>query len=140
MPDVNVLVGAYRTDAAHHRPLKSWLADAVSDLEPVGLTDAVLAGYVRVVTHPRVFDVPTPIEEAMTHVRALLDDDGTTRVVPGSLFPREFERLCLAVGARGNLVSDAAHAAVAIEAGATWYSRDRDFARFPGLRWRLPDR
>ncbi|MGL5849710.1 MAG: TA system VapC family ribonuclease toxin, partial [Phycicoccus sp.] len=125
MPDVNVLVGAYRTDAPDHRDLSAWLTDAVSDLEPVGLTDAVVSGYVRVVTHPRVFDLPTPTDEAVAHVRALLDDEGTVRVVPGSLFPREFERLCLAVDARGNLVSDAAHAALAIEAGATWYSRDR---------------
>ncbi|MGL4178127.1 MAG: TA system VapC family ribonuclease toxin [Dermatophilaceae bacterium] len=127
-----------RADAPHHRVMSSWLADAVSDLEPVGLTDAVLSGYVRIVTHPRVVDLPTPTDEAIGHVRSLLDDEGTVRVVPGSLFPREFERLCLAVDARGNLVSDAAHAALAVEAGATWYSRDRDFARFPGLRSRVP--
>ncbi|MCM0640528.1 PIN domain-containing protein [Cellulomonas wangsupingiae] len=40
--------------------------------------------------------------------------------------------LCRAADARGNLVADAQHAAVAIEHGATWVSQDRDFARFPG--------
>lgn len=138
MPDVNILVDAHRRDSPHHDAVSSWLSSAVSDLEPVGLTDAVLSGYVRIVTHPKIYDLPTPTAQAIDHVRRLLDDEGTVRVVPGSQYPREFERLCRALDAKGNLVSDAAHAALAIEAGATWYSRDHDFAHFPGLRWRSP--
>ncbi len=138
MPDVNVLVDAYRDDAVHHTRVAAWLARSVSDAEPLGLTDAVLAGYVRIATHPRIFARPTTVSAAVGHVRSLLDDPGTVRVVPGASYPHEFERLCLAVDARGALVSDVAHAALAIESGATWYTLDRDFARMPGLRWRSP--
>ncbi|TAK75093.1 MAG: PIN domain-containing protein, partial [Dehalococcoidia bacterium] len=49
-----------------------------------------------------------------------------------------FERLCLEAGARGNLVTDAYLAALAIESGSELITTDRDFARFPGLRWRHP--
>src|SRR3970040_71577 len=49
-----------------------------------------------------------------------------------------FRRLCLTAGAKGNLVADAYLAAIAIEAGGEWITLDRDFSRFPGLRWRHP--
>lgn len=139
IPDVNVLVAAHRTDAAQHPVARTWLQQAVSGVEAVGLTDAVLTGFVRVVTHPRVFVTPTPLDVALGQAAALRADPGT---LPVSLGPRHWEifaRLCRAGKVRGNLVADAAHAATAVEAGATWVSFDRDFARFPGLRWVSPE-
>ena len=59
-------------------------------------------------------------------------------VAPGPRHWPTFERLCLAAGAKGNLVSDAYLAALAIESGNEWITTDRDFSRFPGLRWRHP--
>ena len=138
LPDVNVLVGAFRSDAPDHDDLRGWLEDAVADVEDVGLTDAVLAGTVRVLTHPRVFVRPTPVAQALDQIAALRAADGVVRVTPG---PRHWElvdRLCRAADARGNLVADAAHAAAALEHGALWVTLDRDFARFPGLRWKSP--
>lgn len=138
MPDVNVLVGAYRTDAPDHDRLRGWLESAVGGREAVGLTDAVLAGFVRVVTHPRVFLDPTPLEVALEQTETLRQGAGVHRIAPGAQHWSIFVELCRRGAARGNLVADAAHAATAIEAGATWISLDRDFARFPGLRWRSP--
>lgn len=138
MPDVNVLVGAYRSDAPHHDRLKRWLEAAVQDVESLGLSDAVLSGFVRIVTHPRVFTVPTPLDTALKQAGSLHDTHGTLRVTPGDRHWSIFTELCAGADARGNLVADAAHAATAIEAGATWVTLDRDFARFPGLRWRSP--
>lgn len=138
LPDVNVLVGAFRSDVPDHDDLRGWLEDAVAGVEDLGLTDAVLAGTVRVLTHPRVFVRPTPVAQALEQITALRSADGVVRVTPG---PRHWElvdRLCRAADARGNLVADAAHAAVAIEHGALWVTLDRDFARFPGLRWKSP--
>ena len=137
MPDVNVLVAAYRTDSPQHEQAKVWLQSAVDGVAPIGLTDAVAVGYVRVVTHPRVFAEPTPLALALGHVEDL-NAAGVIRVSPGRTHWPTFRQLCLEADARGNLVPDAAHAATAIEAGATWVSFDRDFARFPGLRWRTP--
>lgn len=138
LPDVNVLVGAFRTDTPNHAALRAWLEDAVAAPEDLGLTDAVLAGTVRVLTHPRVFLRPTPLDEALRQVADLRSASGVSRVAPG---PRHWElvdRLCRTGDARGSLVADAAHAAVAVEHGALWVTLDRDFARFPGLRWVSP--
>lgn len=135
VPDVNVLVGALRADAPRHAELRSWLEAALRGPEPVGLTDAVLGGTVRVLTHPRVFARPTPLPEALALVDALRAHPNAVRAAAG---PRHWDlvaALCRAADARGNLVADAQHAAVAIEHGATWVSQDRDFARFPSLRW-----
>jgi toxin-antitoxin system PIN domain toxin len=138
LPDVNVLVGAFRADAPHHAQLRRWLKSAVAGVEDLGLTDAVLAGTLRVLTHPRVFVNPTPLDDALAQVAALRDADGVVRVTPGPRHWETVERLCRAADARGNLVVAAQRAAVAIELGATWVTLDRDFARFPGLRWVSP--
>ena len=138
MPDVNVLVAAYRTDDLRHEEVRSWLEQAVNGPEVVGLSDAVATGFARVVTHPRIFAMPTPLDQALVQLESLWAAGGVVRVVPGRSFPNVFARLCREVDARGNLIADAAHAATAIEAGATWVSLDHDFSRFPGLAWSLP--
>ncbi|MBB2894154.1 type II toxin-antitoxin system VapC family toxin [Flexivirga oryzae] len=138
MPDVNVLVEAYRTDGPHHDVARDWLEVHVSGVEAVGITDAVLSGFVRVVTHPRVFAAPTPLTQAIAQADALRAADGVLSVAPGRRHWSIFCELCKGAAAKGNLVADAAHAATAIEAGATWVSFDRDFARFPGLTWTVP--
>jgi toxin-antitoxin system PIN domain toxin len=135
IPDVNVLVGALRADAPQHAELRAWLDAAVHGPEAVGLTDAVLGGTVRVLTHPRVFARPTPLADALALVAALRAHPNARRVTPGARHWDLVDELCRAADARGNLVADAQHAAVAIEHGATWVSQDRDFARFPRLRW-----
>lgn len=138
LPDVNVLVGAFRADAPQHGALRAWLEGAVADPEDLGLTDAVLAGTVRVLTHPRVFARPTPLDVALGQVADLLAADGVVRITPGPRHWALVDELCRAADARGNLVPDAAHAAVAVEHGALWVTLDRDFARFPRLRWASP--
>jgi predicted nucleic acid-binding protein len=75
---------------------------------------------------------------ALEHVSELRAVDGVLIVRPGEGFWSIFRTLCTDGEARGNLVADAAHAATAIEAGATWVTLDRDFARFPRLDWRSP--
>ena len=64
-PDVNVLVCAFREDAVHHERCRTWLEKSLRDRERVGLSELVLSGVLRVLTHPRVFDPPTPSEEAI---------------------------------------------------------------------------
>ncbi|WP_136518116.1 MULTISPECIES: type II toxin-antitoxin system VapC family toxin [Cellulomonas] len=136
LPDVNVLVGAFRPDAPQHDGLRAWLESAVNGPETLGVTDAVLGGTLRVLTHPRVFARPTPLRDALAQVEALRSHPDVVRVAPGARHWEIVTRLCTAADARGNLVADAQHAAVAVEHGATWVSQDRDFSRFPGLRWR----
>ena len=129
---------AARADAADHERYHAWLAEALGSDEPFGVASIVLSGFIRVVTHPRVFEAPTPISTALEFVEAIRRSPNAVPIEPG---PRHFDlfaRLCLEAGAKGNLVADAYLAALAIESGCEWVTTDRDFARFPGLRWRHP--
>ena len=138
MPDVNVLLGAFRQDAVGHEALRDWLEAEVRSGRPVGLSPAVITGTVRLLTNHRIFAKPDSIQTALSHIDQLLAQPGVIVAGPGPRHWQIFAGLCADADARGNLVSDAAHAAVAIEHGARWVTLDRDFARFPGLVWEAP--
>ncbi len=138
LPDVNVLLYAFRDAAPDHERYRAWLEATVDAEEPFAVADVVLSGFVRVATHPRIFDPPTSLEEAFRFARALRGAPTAVLVAPGPRHFDLFEKLCRDGGARGNLVSDAYLAALAIESGSELVTTDRDFARFPGLRWRHP--
>lgn len=89
-------------------------------------------------THPRIFSPPTPVVEALASANHLRSQPNVLLVTPGARHWEIFQRLCEAADAKGNLVADAYLAALAIESGAQWITTDRDFSRFPGLRWRHP--
>ena len=132
--DVNVLVNAHRGDAPDHADWRDWLDEARVASEPLGVPSLVLSGFLRVVTHPKVFLAPTPISEALTFATTLRSSPSVVDLVPGDRHWSIFTDLCRTVGARGNVVPDAYVAAIAIEQGATWITADRGFARFPALR------
>jgi hypothetical protein len=138
LPDVNVLVYAHRRDASQHEAYLEWLEDAVSGPSPYGLSDLVLSGFVRIVTHPRVFADPTPLSDALAFVRTIRDRENRVAVEPGPRHWEIFLDLCEKAGVRGNLVPDAYLAALAIESGTEWITSDGDFRRFPGLKVRNP--
>ena len=136
LPDVNILVYAHREDAVHHDLSRAWLEAAMGGSETLGLSDVVLSGFVRVVTHPRVFQTPTPLELALDFVERLRNSPTSVRVAPGERHWSIFTELCRKANAKGNLVPDAWLAALAVESGGEWITTDREFARFPGLRWK----
>jgi uncharacterized protein len=138
LPDVNVLVYAYRRDSPGHGRYLEWLQGLVDGAEAYGLADLVLSGFLRVVTHPRVFNPPSPIDDALAFAAAVRDRPACVPVAPGPRHWELFVGLCRRAGAKGNLVPDAYLAALAIESGSEWITTDRGFARFPGLRWRHP--
>jgi toxin-antitoxin system PIN domain toxin len=136
--DVNVLVHAFHEASPEHAAYRAWLEATVEEDEPFGLSEDVLSGFVRVATHPRVFDPPAPVGEALAFAAALRSQPNAVIIAPGTRHWEIFEHLCVAAGAKGNLVADAFLAALAIESGCEWITGDRDFSRFPGLRWRHP--
>ncbi|MDQ3627342.1 MAG: PIN domain-containing protein [Actinomycetota bacterium] len=136
--DVSVVVSAFRADAPDHEAMRQWLESAVKDPESLGVSDAVLGGAVRVLTHPRVFSSPTSLVRALGESTRLREHPGVVTLGPGPANWQVVDRLCRSADARGNLVADAPHAALAVEHGATWISKDRGFARFGELRWRHP--
>ena len=138
LPDVNVLVYAHREDALDHARYARWLEDVATGDAAFGLSDLVLSGFIRVVTHPRIFTPPTPLADALAFVEGLRERPTCVSVDPGPRHWQLFASLCHRVGAKGNIVPDAYFAALAIESGSEWLTTDRGFARFPGLRWRHP--
>jgi len=136
--DVNVLVYAHRPESADHERYRTWLEAIRRDNEPLALSSLVLSGFVRVVTHHQIFREPTPLPVAIEFVRALRSSPNAVPVSPGERHWDIFLQLCREIDARGNDVSDAYHAAISVEHGATWYSADRGFARFRSLRWSHP--
>lgn len=136
--DVNILVYAHRPESPDHARYRDWLDDARRADEPLGISTLVLSGFLRIVTHPRIFRDPTPLAGAVDFVELLRTAPNALQVQPGSRHWQIFTRLCQVADARGNLMPDAYLAALAIEQGATWYSADHNFARFPELRWRHP--
>jgi len=138
LPDVNVLIYAFRNDSLDHPRYRAWLESVVNSSEPYGISPQVLAGVVRIVSHPRIFARPSRVSEAFTFARTLMEQPNATIVVPGERHWDIFEQLCSTAAATGNLVQDAWYAALAIESGCEWITTDRDYARFPDLRWRVP--
>jgi uncharacterized protein len=138
LPDVNVLLYAFRRDAPNHAEHLRWLEQTVNGHAAFGMAPQTLAALVRISTHRRIYVRPSTLTEALAFCGAVLRPTHCTIVQPGARHWGIFEDLCRKSRATGNLVQDAWFAALAIEAGCEWVTTDRDYARFPGLRWREP--
>jgi len=138
LPDVNVLIAAFRADLPQHAACRPWLVNVVSGEARFGLSTTVLSAIVRIITNGRIFKTPSPIAEAFGFCENLLAQPHCQIVEPGERHWPIFHRLCDEADVRGPRVTDAWLAAPAIESGSAWITLDRDFASFPGLEWRLP--
>lgn len=136
--DVNVLVFAHKEGVDRHNEYRSWLEEAMNGDEAFGVSDFVLSSVLRIVTHPRVFDPPSPWDRAKEFADAVRSAPSAVSIAPGPRHWRIFTELGVKAGVRGNLVPDAYLAALAIESGSEWLTTDRGFARYPGLRFRHP--
>ena len=138
LPDVNVLVHAFRSDSGDHGLCRTWLDEVVNGDSRYGMSPQVLSGVIRVTTHPRVFARPSALAEVIGFCELLMAQPHCALIYPGPQHWSIFARLCKYADARGNLVPDAWYAALAVESGCDWVTMDRDYARFPGLKWRAP--
>lgn len=136
--DVNVLVYAHREDAPDHARYAAWLEETINSEAPYGVSNLILSGFLRVVTHPRIFASPTPLNVALAFASAFRDAPKAVSISPGPRHWNIFVGVSQLTNARGNRIPDAYHAALAIESGSEWITTDRGFARFPGLRWAHP--
>lgn len=138
LPDVNVLLYAHREDSPDHESYRMWLESTLASPEPYGVSEQVLASFLRIVTRPGIFDPSDRLDEALAFATALRQRANATVVRPGPRHWEIFEDLLERTGSTGNLVPDAYLAALAIETGSELITTDLDFSRFPGLRWRHP--
>jgi uncharacterized protein len=138
VPDLNLLVYAYNSDAAAHRQARPWWETCLSETRPVGLSWVVILGYLRLMTSRKVLEDPFSTREVAGHIRSWLERPHVEILQPGPRHLGLLEGLMRDSQAAGNLVTDLHLAALAIENGAELHSNDADFSRFPGLRWTNP--
>lgn len=138
LPDVNVLICAFRQDMPQHGLCRAWLLNVATGPPQFGLSPLVLSALVRITSNPRAFATPSDLDEAFGFCTDLLGQPHCRLVEPGERHWDIFKRLCIETETRGARVRDAWFAALAIEWGCEWITLDRDFARFPHLKWRLP--
>jgi toxin-antitoxin system PIN domain toxin len=136
MPDVNVLIYAHRADDPAHGFYRRWLEQLVAGPEPFALSLETATAFVRIVTHARFPNSPTPLPQAIAVIEALRETPGCRLLAAGERHWDLFCLLCETARATGKLVGDARHAALALEHGCTWVTRDEDFRLFApaGLR------
>jgi toxin-antitoxin system PIN domain toxin len=138
LPDINLLVYAYNSDAPDHRSARVWWEACLSESRIVGLPWVVLLGYLRLMTNRSVLVHPLSPEEAIGHVRSWLERPQAQILHPGPRHLDVLDRLMRGSRPSGKLTTDAHLAALAIEHQAELHSNDGDFAEFPGLRWTNP--
>ena len=136
LADVNVLVYAFDEEAQRHTTYRAWLIDALSHGQPFALVDTVLTGFVRIVTHARIYERPTPTAEALSFVDALISAPSAVWVQSNRSGWDALDRLVDGdAGITGQRVPDAYLAALAIANGARLATADRGFSRYAGLSW-----
>jgi uncharacterized protein len=124
--DVNVLVYAHREDAPNHQDYRTWLQQLINSREPFAVPDLVLNGFLRFVTHPKIFNPPSDLNLALRFVQTIRESTGHVAIAPGLGHWPIFTKLVRESRCRGNLIPDAFMAAIAIESGCTWIMTDRD--------------
>ena len=134
--DVGVFVSAYFEHSPHHRPCRAALDELLGCGEPFGLSDLVLSAVVRIGSNPRIFSPAPAPSEIFAYVDAIRASPNAVRIEPGPRHWSVLRDIVDASGIRGADVTDAWFAALALEHGCDWWTTDRDFARFSGLRYR----
>jgi toxin-antitoxin system PIN domain toxin len=137
--DVNVLVYAHREESPNHAQYKYWLEEVLNGDETFGMADLVLSGFVRVVTHPRVFKPPTPLASVLADLDRLFDAPAVALIGEGPGHRTHLRRMIESGRATGNLAHDGHIAALLLEHGVReFWTTDKDFSRFPGIAVRNP--
>lgn len=139
IPDINLLVYAYNADSPHHEAAKPWFENAMnSKEETTGFLWAVILGFLRIMTNPKVLVRPMYFGEAIHYTQSWLIRPNTTIINPGPRHLDILRGIMKDIGTAAALMTDAHIAATAIECQGIVYSNDTDFSRFSGLKWVNP--
>lgn len=136
IPDVNVLLNAFRKELPHHEAAKVWLNETINGNEAVGIVPIVLTGFLRISTNPRFWTTPSIRAEVISFADVLVNR-GIVLEVSGNYWD-VFRSLLDETKASGDIVTDISIAATAIVHGAQIATYDRDFAKLPGVSWFSP--
>jgi len=136
--DANLLIYAYNSGSVRHTKAREWLEGILSGVEIVGLPWQSIAAFTRIMTDPRLPGQQFTALEAVEVVERWLNQAAVRVLTPGQVHWAVFRRMVVEGQASGPLVTDAQIAALTLEFGGVLYTTDRDFARFPELRWVNP--
>lgn len=136
--DLNLLLYVVNSDAPQHARARKWWEKALMADEPIGIAWVVALGFLRIATNPRILPRPLQAEQALAIVEEWAGGPPVSFLEPTERHWAILAELLRPLGTAGNLTMDAHLAALAIEHGATLWSSDNDFSRFPRLRWRNP--
>lgn len=136
LTDVNVLVYAHREDVANHLAYRRWLEAILNSSVAFGYSELVLSGFLRVVTHSRIFENPSTLSCALAFVQQIKNTPNAVCIAPGVNHWAIFTDCLAMIDATGNDIADAYHAALAIEWHCDWVSADKGFKRFKGLKFK----
>lgn len=135
--DVNLWVYAFRSDSPLHTLARERMQSALAEREPFLFLPTVAASFLRLVTNPRIFKIPSTVEEAWRFITLLEEHPSAFFAGLDAMTFGIFKHLCLITATTGNNVPDAFLAASAIRHDAELLTADVNFARFPGLRYQV---
>lgn len=138
VPDINLLIYAYDSSSPQHQKAAAWCKDCMLGSEEIGLATVVIFGFVRLSTHPKVFQTPLTIAEASSRVETWLKQPHVRVIEPSPQHVSDVLSLLNQLGTAGNLTTDAQIASLAKQEKAALHSNDNDFLRFPGLNYHNP--
>jgi toxin-antitoxin system PIN domain toxin len=136
--DANILLYAYDSSSSQHAKARAWVEDVFSGTSAIGLPWQTIAAFLRITTNPRLPGERLSAKEAVQIVDLWLEQPNVRLLAPGDDHWHLLSRTIVEGQASGPLISDAQLAALTIEFGGVLHTTDRDFARFPGLRWTNP--
>jgi toxin-antitoxin system PIN domain toxin len=136
--DVNILIYAFDETCGEHQKAQEWIEEVFSGDELVGLPWQTVGVFLRILTNPSLSGERLTMQQALSIVDEWIDMPHIRFLAPGETHWSIFRDMLVKGDVRGKLTTDAALAALTIECGGVLYTNDRDFARFPGLRWVNP--
>jgi uncharacterized protein len=137
--DTNVLVHAHRADSAHHARAEEVVRALVEGVTPWAIPWPCVHEFLAIVTHPRIFDPPTPVSRAVAQLRGWMGSDVVQLLAELPDHLDTLTKLLVSSKAAGARVHDARIAAVCLSHGVTeLWTADRDFSRFPQLKTKNP--
>jgi uncharacterized protein len=132
--DVNIWVHAHREDSERHADVSDFVLKILRSNEIFGYSPLALSGFLRIVTHPRIFKTPDDFETAMAFTESIVSHPNGRAILPGNSHWHIFNHLCYLEKPHGNLFPDAYFSALAIESGCIWITCDKDYRRYSGLK------
>ena len=136
--DANILLYAYDSASSHHTNARSWIERVFSEAAPIGLPWQTAGAFLRIMTNPRLPGQRFSLPEAVQIVERWMEQPNVRPLAPGDDHWTFLRQMIIEGQAPGPLITDAQLAALTIEYGGVLHTTDRDFARFPGLRWKNP--